>query len=634
MYKKEDNTHNIKVPNESEEALKKYFAECFNKNGEFDFEKFQQRLATNEINFYKESYGLDWLGKSYARLLANDSATTLLSEDEVFNAKPENTDSENLLIKGDNLEVLKHLSNAYYEQVKMIYIDPPYNTGSDGFIYADDRHFTAEQLQTLAGVDDNKARRILAFTQSKSNSHSAWLTFMYPRLYIARQMMRNDGVIFVSIDDNEMPQLRLLMDEIFGEVNFVSQFIWKKKQGGANDSSYVVAEHEYILCYAKNYSLTKFGIDVTYKLDDKLYPYKDDKGDYGLITLDKASIQFSQSLVYKITGPDGTTYSPRIVNGKQSCWRWSKSKVKKDYDELVFKNDKIYTKYYRPKGITPKSLLIDSLYGRIESGNDDIKALFGFSPFNYPKPVSLMRHLITISTDSDDLILDFFAGSGTTADAVMQLNAEDGGNRKFILVQLPEKVNQKKNKATYDFIKNDLHVDEPTIFEITKERLIRTAKKIKEKEKDMFNAGHKPDLGFKIFETTPIWEGYDFEADRLDGQMELFDDRSLTDDDMKTLLTTWKTHDGMPLTERMHEMKFYGYTGYYGRNKLYLMNKGFNSDNLISLLQTINADKDFNPHTIIAFGYHFESKMLIELAESVKSFTNKKNIDIDFITRY
>ena len=210
-------TLGIKVTNNDLEILKKHFPHCFDKNAKFDFEKFKKQLSESEINFSTESYGLDWLGKSYARLLASDPATTLLKADETHNSKPENVNSENLLIKGDNLEVLKHLVGAYYEKIKMIYIDPPYNTGTDGFVYQDDRKFTVKQLQELAGIDEEKAKRILDFTQSKSNSHSAWLTFMYPRLYIAKQLLREDGVIFVSIDDNEVAQLRLLMDEVLGK---------------------------------------------------------------------------------------------------------------------------------------------------------------------------------------------------------------------------------------------------------------------------------------------------------------------------------------------------------------------------------------------------------------------------------
>mgnify|MGYP000989629569 FL=1 len=251
MSKEQKITNDIKVPNKDLETLKIHFPHCFDKDGNFQLEKFKNNLTEKEINFSTESYGLDWLGKSYARLLASDPATTLLKADETHNSKPENANSENLLIKGDNLEVLKHLANAYYEQVKMIYIDPPYNTGSDGFVYEDDRKFTVIELQNLIGIDEEKAKRILDFTKQKSNSHSAWLTFMYPRLYIAKQLLREDGVIFVSIDENEVAQLRLLMDEIFGEENFVAELIWKSKSGGANDSRFFAIDNEYIVCYGK-----------------------------------------------------------------------------------------------------------------------------------------------------------------------------------------------------------------------------------------------------------------------------------------------------------------------------------------------------------------------------------------------
>lgn len=243
-------TTDIKVPNKDLDTLKLHFPHCFDKDGNFQLEKFKASLTEKEINFSTESYGLDWLGKSYARLLASDPATTLLKADETHNNKPENANSENLLIKGDNLEVLKHLANAYYEQVKMIYIDPPYNTGGDGFVYNDDRKFTVKELQQLIGIDAEKAKRILDFTQSKSNSHSAWLTFMYPRLYIAKQMLKNEGAIFISIDDNEVAQLRLLMDEVFGEENFAGQIVWQTATD--NNPTQVATEHEYVLVFVKN----------------------------------------------------------------------------------------------------------------------------------------------------------------------------------------------------------------------------------------------------------------------------------------------------------------------------------------------------------------------------------------------
>ncbi|SHN91553.1 Type III restriction-modification system methylation subunit [bacterium endosymbiont of Bathymodiolus sp. 5 South] len=261
--------------NEDLAVLRKHFPQCFVKDGDFDFEKFKQQLTTSEVDFYRESYGMDWLGKSYARLLACDEATTLLREEASWNGKVENVNSQNLLLKGDNLEVLKHLSHAYYEKVKMIYIDPPYNTGGDGFVYQDDRKFSVEELQQLAGVDEDKARRILKFTQSKSNSHSAWLTFMYPRLYIAKQLLKEDGVIFVSIDDNEVAQLRLLMDEVFGEDNFVAQLPTVMNLKGNNDEFGFSGTHEITLVYAKQKSiaiLNQFSID-----EDEMEDWSEDK---------------------------------------------------------------------------------------------------------------------------------------------------------------------------------------------------------------------------------------------------------------------------------------------------------------------------------------------------------------------
>ncbi len=632
-------TNNIKVPNKELEILKKYFSHCFDGNGAFDFEKFKLELSKNEVNFSKESYGLDWLGKSYARVLATDEATTLLKEDEEFNSKEENKNSQNLLIKGDNLEVLKHLSNAYYEKIKMIYIDPPYNTGSDGFVYQDNRKFSVSEFSSLAGVDEERAKRILDFVDSKSNSHSAWLTFIYPRLYIARQLLKDDGVIFVSIDDNEVAQLRLLMDEIFGEENFVAETIWKKKAGGGSDNKFFANEHEYIICYAKNIDFSEdFSIKMTQE-QLKEYKFKDDNfeklGFYKRKNLYQSGIETDRpNLRYEITAPDGTKILPPTI------WRWSKERFLNALSEGkidFIKNKKgkwqVFTKIYMydnntERRIKPRSILNNAL---TRDGSLDIKQLFKNDIFKYPKPTKLLKTIIDLIDTKNEIILDFFAGSGTTGDALMQLNSEDGGNRKFILVQLPEPIDQKKNKAAYEFIKNELKVETPTVFEITKERLIRARKKIIENEKLKIE---NFDFGFKIFETMPIWEDYDFEADEFSEELSLFDENKLTQDDLKALLITWKTYDGILLTENLKKIDLKNYTAYYAKNRLYLINRGFKTDNLKTLLEKIDSDKDFNPTAIIAFGYYFESKNLREIAENMKSFSNKKKLDIDFITRY
>jgi len=669
-------TDNITIPNKNIEILKKHFSHCFDKNGDFDVNKFKNELSKNEIDFSKESYGMDWLGKSYARLLANDEATTLLKEDKEFNKKKENKNSQNLLIKGDNLEVLKHLSNAYYEKVKMIYIDPPYNTGNDGFVYQDDRKFTVPEFRKLAGVDEEKAKRILDFVDSKSNSHSAWLTFMYPRLYIAKQLLKDDGVIFISIDDNEVAQLRLLMDEVFGEENFIAQLPTVMNLKGNNDEYGFAGTHEFTIVYAKQKDITQLnqfsvnedelddwqedergfykqganlkatGVNAPREKRPNLYfPIFIDDNDNTYVTDDdKPPKQYVENLI--------TLYP--ITNNKEMSWRWSKDKFIKNKEDIIISRNGgivIYKKQRPALGDMPSKKPKTIFYKpEYSSGNGTarIKELFIEKVFSNPKPSQLIKDFLEIGLNSNDLILDFFAGSGTTGDAVMQLNAEDGGNRKYILVQLPEEIDKKKNKTAYDFVKNELKVENPTIFEITKERLIRAGKKIvndklsiinakKDKENSQLtinNSQLNPDFGFKIFETTPIWEDYNFEAEEFDEQLTIFDESQLNEDDLETLLITWKTYDGISLTQDLNEIDLAGYKGHYFDNKLYLLNKGFYTENLKKLLEEIDSNKDFNPATIIAFGYNFESKVLREIAENIKNYANKKHIDVDFITRY
>jgi adenine-specific DNA-methyltransferase len=646
-------TTDIKVPNKDLETLKIHFPHCFDKDGNFQLEKFKNILTEKEVSFSTESYGLDWLGKSYARLLASDPATTLLKADETHNTKPENANSENLLIKGDNLEVLKHLTNAYYEQVKMIYIDPPYNTGSDGFVYEDDRKFTVKELQNLIGIDAEKAKRILDFTNSKSNSHSAWLTFMYPRLYIAKQLLREDGVIFVSIDDNEVAQLRLLMDEVFGEENFVADFIVVRSEGGGLAKQAVIG-HDYLLTYAKN--ISEF---------IPLGKPKDIRGD--IVIKNEEEYWIETDWLRKEFGKYGTLNYEDILEIKGAE---KKAEIDKEIEAgnyvLIKKGDKhIVGRYRKVSEDTSKFYTI--LKHLNKRGTEDLREVRLEKYFDFPKPISLIKELILGATikNKNAIILDFFAGSGTTAHSVMQLNAEDGGNRKFILVQLPEPIDPKKNQTAYDFVEKELGATPPTIFEITKERLISAAKKIKtetidtkikEKEKELqelqnqlnledkkekikklqdeIEALKNRDLGFKIFETTPIWEDYNFEAEQFDSSQTLFDVGKLTEDDIKALLTTWKTYDGIALTQELESIDLSGYTAYYGNGRLYLMHKGFTTNNLKALLEKIDTDKHFEPKSIIAFGYHLESKSLREISENVKTYNNKKKSDIDFITRY
>jgi adenine-specific DNA-methyltransferase len=686
MLNKQNITQNIKTPNTDIEMLKINFPHCFDKNGDFDFEKFKKEISSNEINFSKESYGMDWLGKSYARLLATDPAKTLIKEDGQWNNHEENKNSENLLIKGDNLEVLKHLSNAYQEKVKMIYIDPPYNTGSDGFVYEDDRKFTAEEFSELAGVGEEQAKKILSFVDSKSNSHSAWLTFMYPRLYIAKQLLKDDGVIFVSIDDNEVSQLRILMDEIFGEENFISILSVENNPKGRKNSDFISVSSEHLLIFAKNKQKSYFVENIPKNANDMT---EDSDGNY-VHNSGKRVLVGENSFNNAVTNPksdknysvyycdkdkdlriireeygisDEELISKKFVkyssynNGCLVENTYTEKKLRELFENnaLDFSEDKIYEKNFNDT-IRIKSQLVNREYEAIVKGKKQkysmeltttgagtyLKDLFQLSevPFSSPKNVGYLKLLISLFEKEPFIVLDFFSGSGTTGDAVMQLNAEDKvngeeGNRKYILVQLPEPIDPKKNKTAFDFVKNELGVAKPTIFEITKERLIRAGKKIQAEQKtDLFNEDNKLDFGFKIFETQPIWGDYEFEAKEFDAQTKLFDESKLSSEDLQTLLTTWKTYDNILLTESLESINLDEYTGYYGNGRLYLMDKGFKTKNLKALLNKIDEDTTFNPVSIIVFGYHFESKVLREIAENVSSYTNKKKLDIDFITRY
>lgn len=676
MSKEQKITNNIKVPNKDLEALRLNFPHCFDKDGNFQLEKFKANLTEKEINFSTESYGLDWLGKSYARLLASDPATTLLKADETHNSKPENANSENLLIKGDNLEVLKHLANAYYEQVKMIYIDPPYNTGSDGFTYQDDRKFTVKELQQLIGVDAEKAKRILDFTQSKSNSHSAWLTFMYPRLYIAKQLLKDDGVIFISIDDSEVATLKMLLDnEIFGEENFRGIIIRATGTTTGQEALKIGSSYDSCLCYSKTSNFQLKGIPLKGKdLNRFNNDDEDGKGKYALLQLRKTGNadrkEDREGMFFPITAPDGSQVFPIGPTDYLSRWRTGKDKFQKFLDEglIVWKENgedieefddeddeneddeitdfssvtnenvdiskfkskwKPYVKYY----LSDRTKQVSNLWTDIDGnkkGSIELKQLFEKKKlFENPKPTDFLKRLITISCSNDDIILDFFAGSGTTADAVLNMNVDDLAKRKFILVQIPELIDQKKSKTTYNYVKNDLGIEVPTIFDVTRARVIRAANKIKSEK-----SGYEGDLGFKIFETIPIWEDYNFEAEQFDSSQTLFDAGKLTEEDLKALFVTWKTNDNISLSQELEIVDLGGYNAFYGSGKLYLLHKNFTTENLKAVLEKIDTDKAFNPTSIIAFGYHFESKSLRELSENVKQYANKKKIDIDFITRY
>lgn len=605
-------------------VLKANFPQCFDKNGAFIQEKLHEIVKSSDVELSKESYSLNWLGKSYARLLANLPPKTLLTEDKDHNQRDENKNSQNLLIKGDNLEVLKHMINAYTEEVKMIYIDPPYNTGSDGFTYKDDRKFTPEQLSELAGIGLDEATRILEFTTKGSSSHSAWLTFIYPRLYVAKELMCDEGVICISIDENEHSQLKILCDEVFGEHNFITDFVWKNKNGGGNDSVHVAIEHEYILMYSKNKSSLE-RLFETYKPEYlSRYNQEDNESKYYWDTFKRKS----GKQYYPITCPDGTVLE-YDDNGNKISWLRSRNRFESDLEKgdvrLIQKEDggwSVQFKQRLPKGKKPRSILINETLldksGTTSDGSSDLLDLFDFHPFDNPKPLKLLSDLINIVVSDGDYVLDFFGGSGSTAHAILELNKNDNAYRKFILVQIDEKL--KNDDFAYD-------KGYKTIFDITKDRIIKAGEKIKKANPD-----YNGDIGFKIFETVNDFRAKN-ESELTLSNLSFFDDVVLTPEQYDTLLTTWCVYDGSLLTTPIEDVDLDGYKAHLCDGRLYMIAPNFTSEALKALLQKLDSDKDFDPNKVVFYGSNFESAKQMELNEALKSYANKKSIDLDLVVR-
>lgn len=481
-----------------------------------DFEKLQAELSNDIIAEGQERYQFTWPDKRAANRLANTPTTMTLRPCREESVEFDNT--QNLYIEGDNLDVLKVLRETYLGKVKMIYIDPPYNTGND-FVYNDDFSIRNEEFSIRNGFVDEDGNQttdpMVKNTESNGRFHTDWLNMIYPRLKVARDLLSEDGVIFISIDDNEVANLKKICDEVLGESNFVAKFDWRKKTG-ANDAKDIAVVTESILLYTKNRNITldlkmwrrdEDSINVDrYKFEDE---FVDIRGRYYYDTLDRGGLQYSDSMNFGIEAPDGGMIYP---NGRDSfvndgwIWKWSKDKVKwgieNKFLEFVKSNKSKgseYTIKYKVYQLVDNEGNIREKSGRAymnlitepinQVGNSEMKAIFNNkTPFSNPKPIGLIQYLLNTIKSRNSLILDFFSGSATTAHAVMKLNAEDGGNRKFIMVQLPEKTDEKSEayKAGYE-----------NICEIGKERIRRAGKKVKEENADKEGID-KLDIGFRV----------------------------------------------------------------------------------------------------------------------------------------
>ncbi len=446
------------------------------------------------IQVEEDGYELRWVGKREAYHSA------FVPVQKIINPLPDeskNWDTTgNVLMRGDNLDALRLLRHSYFGTVKLIYIDPPYNTQSDAFIYRDD--FSAKQSEVFTQLGYSADNIDYIKNIYGARTHSGWLSFMYPRLLLAKDLLKDDGVIFISIDDNEQAQLKILCDEIFGQEAFVAQLIWQKGKEGGNDNIGFGIHHEYVLCYAKTSSL-----NIKLNLDEKdLSRHKTELPEPNLVK-GVAYIYKEGDLFQLINLSKQKDYRVKIPLLSGDVIEWDSYCPQTTINEYIAMGKVFvgvkgvpYIKSFmddEKQGSKPSSL-IDSSYGTTKAGGIAIRNLLGDGRiFNYPKAPSLLQRLTEISTDPNDIVLDFFAGSGTTGEAVMQLNAEDGGHRKFILVQIPQPIDPKKQKEAHSFVTETLGKPDATIFEITAERLRRAGVKIEAEKPDV-------DTGFRVFD--------------------------------------------------------------------------------------------------------------------------------------
>lgn len=657
MIKEIMNSNDSVLPNAKQmESLKENFPACFKADGSFDLERFKQYLS-DKLTINNEGYELKFLGKNYARLLASVDTTTVIVPDEEHNNKPENKNSQNIYISGDNLDGLKQLLKSYSHEVKCIYIDPPYNTGSDGFVYNDNFNFTVEELSIKLSIDEEQSKRILDLTKRGSASHSAWLMFMYPRLLLARDLLRADGVIFISIDDNECHNLKLLCDDVFGEENFIAEFPRITKRGGKS-SDIIAKNHDYLLMYSKTNKPNLYAIehnDSAFKYSDE---YFEERGYYKLNqTLDYDSLQYSSSLDYPLEiegeifypGQSKELYIER-QNGNHDvadwAWRWSKEKFRFGYDNgfVVVKSGRngkrIYTKTYQKATIEDddngyyidysdrtKSLstleTTENPYSN-DNATKDVAKTIGKKVFDHTKPLELIMLIAHLCTCKGDIILDFFSGSATTAEAIMKLNCiEPEENRKFIMIQLPEpcKEGTSAYKAGYR-----------TICDIGMDRIIK-AKSIYAEEYKSTVA----DLGFKHY---TLQEPKEDTLDKLETfvpeeQGMFLNNDILSDFGTQTVLTTWLVRDGYGFNADVKVIDFEKYTGYYIDKHLYLIAPDISKESISAIVDRYETDGTFNAENVVLFGYNFVWTMTEELKMNLARLKDtEKNLHINFDVRY
>ena len=647
--------------------LKSKLPEFFDREGNFDLDKFKGQLKEHNINELSDGYQLNFIGKDYARRQSGEMPSTVIVPDEEQN-NGEGKDSKNLFFTGDNLEVLRHLQNNYAGKIDVIYIDPPYNTGKDGFVYPDNFEYSDEKIKDMFGIDDVQVER-LKNIQGKS-SHSAWLTFIYPRLKLAKILLNQNGIIFISIDSNEYNNLTEICDEIFGNTNLVGNLIIKTATD--NNPSQINIEHEYMVCYAinknnlKNWSVhskpAQKIIEEYVKLKSKRltvdeiqkklriwikknhkalagvthYNNVDDKGVYS--SSSNSSNTRPGDYMYNIYHPVTGRPCPKPKNG----WRWPKATFD-EYElkgEVAWGPDETTQPHIKKRIETAQQYLRSVIEKDNRSTTNDLASLFeGKKIFDNPKPVDIIKDLMNFTTNSNAIVLDFFAGSSTTADAVMQLNAEDGGNRKFIMVQLPEKtytVNSDSKEVPTKGGKAAYEAGFKSIDEISRERIRRAAAKIKA-DNDLtlpkdFDGSFKH---YRVVNPTKqtLEDIEDFDPDNTTLFTDMVDSFSSKGLDVagdatgeQTILTTWLAKDGYSFDANIKKIDFDGYEALLVEDsRLYIIKNGWFSENTKALLNKIGTHQ-ITVQTIVLFGYSFNIADLRELEIGLKQLDGNINL--------
>ena len=592
-------------PNQKEiKILKENFPSCFRADGSFDMVRFSEFLK-DKIDISHEGYELRFLGKNYAKMLSSLDTETVIVPDEAHNSLPENINSENVYISGDNLDGLKHLLKSYAGEVKCIYIDPPYNTGSDGFVYNDKFNFTVDNLVEKLSIDEEQAQRILDLTKRGSASHSAWLMFMYPRLQLARDLLDKDGLIFISIDDNEQSNAKIIMDDIFGEDNFltcVSRATGTPTGGGFDG---LVNELDYILIYAKNISNALVrGLEMS-DTDAEIYNQVDDNGHRYLTrslrrTGGEDRREDRPTMFYPLIAPDGSEIYPYGPTGYESRWICAPETAKKlvadnmiewkrterngkstwhPYQKFYFENrtkapGNIWKDYFAPEEYS--SPLWDDVEGN-KKATRDIRNLFNNKKvFETAKPIGLIEKILSIGSSNEDLIVDFFSGSATTAHAIMRSNIEKAANRKYILIQInePVKAGSEAEKVGYR-----------TIDQLGMDRIVNASKKLREKNPDT-----TADLGFKHYTLAEVSQNTLDKIEQFDNSGFITNTSVYDEFGTNTILTTWLVHDNYGFVNNCEIVDLAGYTAYWCESHLYLINPNLTEESIKALVDRYGTD--------------------------------------------